>query len=340
MKSEKKIILISNEKISFNNENYYCDNIDMKSIPEGLSNFFKILLIGRETKIKRSHQIKLNNVLIASNLFKYLSIILNTFKEKNVSYLLISITPYTFIGYLFLFFFRKKVFVYLRSNGYEEYKCYSKFFGPLVYHIMFTIVSFKANLISCREHILRKKNGKIVSPSQLNEKWFLPREEPDLSKINLLYVGRIKIEKGIFSLFEILKNTKIKFLMSFVISGKFENANIKNENIKVISFENKDDSIIKFYDSHNIFILPSFTEGHPQVLDESLSRLRPVIIFKEISHVIGQREGVFIAERNSSSLFKVINYIMNNYKLIQEKMSKNKLPTKESFLKELYLILR
>ena len=148
MKSEKKIILISNEKISFNNENYYCDNIDMKSIPEGLSNFFKILLIGRETKIKRSHQIKLNNVLIASNLFKYLSIILNTFKEKNVSYLLISITPYTFIGYLFLFFFRKKVFVYLRSNGYEEYKCYSKFFGPLIYHIMFTIVSFKANVIS------------------------------------------------------------------------------------------------------------------------------------------------------------------------------------------------
>jgi len=340
MENKKKIILISNEKISLNNENYYCDNLDIKSIPEGLSKFFEILLIGRKKNAARSHQIKLNNVFIGSNLYKYISLILNTFKEKNVTYFLISITPYTFIAYLFLFFFRKKVFVYLRSNGYEEYRCYSKFFGPFLYHIMFTIVTFKANLISCREHILRKKKGKIVSPSQLNEKWFLSRKDPDLSKINLLYTGRIKIEKGIFSLFEILKKTKIKFQMSVVSPQKIKNENIKHENIKVISFDNKDDSIIKFYDSHNILILPSFTEGHPQVLDEALSRLRPVIIFKEISHVIGKREGVFIAERNSSSLFKVIDYIIKNYKLIQEKMSNNKLPTKENFLKELYLILR
>ena len=42
---------------------------------------------------------------------------------------------------------------------------------------------------------------------------------------------------------------------------------------------------MKFYDDHNIFILPSFTEAHPQVLDEALSRFRPVIVFSEISHV-------------------------------------------------------
>ena len=99
------------------------------------------------------------------------------------------------------------------------------------------------------------------------------------------------------------------------------------------------DLLIKLYDSHNIFILPSFTEGHPQVLDESLSRLRPVIIFKEISHVISHREGVFIAERNSSSLFKVINHIMNNYESIQKKMSKNVLPTKDKFIIKISKIL-
>ena len=37
------------------------------------------------------------------------------------------------------------------------------------------------------------------------------------------------------------------------------------------------------YDAHNIFILPSFTEAHPKVVDESLARMRPVIIFEDVN---------------------------------------------------------
>ena len=40
-------------------------------------------------------------------------------------------------------------------------------------------------------------------------------------------------------------------------------------------------------------ILPSFTEGHPQVVLESLARKRPVIIFRDIDHIIGDKEGIF-----------------------------------------------
>ena len=90
-------------------------------------------------------------------------------------------------------------------------------------------------------------------------------------------------------------------------------------------------SLWNIYDQHNIFILPSYTEGHPQVLDESLSRLRPVIIFPEISHVKRNKEGVLIAERNSESLSNKIKFIMNNYKNIQEKIINNKFPTKFFF---------
>ena len=38
--------------------------------------------------------------------------------------------------------------------------------------------------------------------------------------------------------------------------------------------------IIKLYDQHDIFILPSFTEGYPKVILESLIRGKPVIIFE------------------------------------------------------------
>jgi len=335
------LILINNEKIFKEDNNFYCDNIDIKSIPEGLSKHFKISMIGRNSKIKRSHKINQVETKLGSNIIAFLFFIFKTFKHKDNKYLLVSITPYTFFAYLLLLLFRKKIFVYLRSNGYEEYKHIVGSWGIFLYHVMFTVVSWKAELISCRSHILKGKAGKVVSPSQLGSNWFKLHKKPNLESVKLLYVGRIKVEKGIFSLLKIFKNLKIKATLSLVGSGKSNNfEKIKQENVNLIEFENKNDSIIEIYDNHNIFILPSFTEGHPQVLDESLARLRPVIVFKEISHVIGNREGVFVCERDLTSLTNTINHIMSNYQAIEEKIIQNKLPTKELFLNQLVSIIK
>ena len=78
--------------------------------------------------------------------------------------------------------------------------------------------------------------------------------------------------------------------------------------------------------------MPSFTEAHPKVLDESLSRLRPIIIFEDIRHVIENRNGIFVSKRNLNSLMETINLIMGNYKKIQEKIKDNKLPNKDDFI--------
>ena len=222
------------------------------------------------------------------------------------------------------FFLRKKVFVYLRSDGYEEYKCYSKYFGPIIYHIMFKMASWVSTLIACRSRILRGKKGELVSPSQLNNKWFTNRKSPELKIAKLLYVGRIRIEKGIFSLIDILKEIELNFNFTIFNPEKKYNDILKIKNTKIIHFNKQHESMIENYDEYNIFILPSFTESHPQVLDESLSRLRPVIVFPEISHVTRNREGVFIAERNSFSLSKKIKFILENYESIQKKMINNK----------------
>ena len=115
---------------------------------------------------------------------------------------------------------------------------------------------------------------------------------------------------------------------------------IDQKNVNVIEYQNKNDSIISVYDKHNIFILPSFTEAHPQVVDESLARLRPVIVFDEISNIIRDRKGIFISKRDPLSLSKTITYIMDNYDLIEKKIMENNLPTKENFLKELYSIVK
>jgi len=117
MNQDKKLVIINKEKIFEKDNSFYCDNVDLKSIAEGLSKNFKTSVIAKKSNIKRFHKINLENIEIASNIFTFLFSIFKTFKDKEINYLLISITPHTFFAYLLLFIFKKKIFVYLRSNG-------------------------------------------------------------------------------------------------------------------------------------------------------------------------------------------------------------------------------
>ena len=121
--------------------------------------------------------------------------------------------------------------------------------------------------------------------------------------------------------------------------GKPTNTIIKDKKINYLGYEDNSDLLKKIYDEHNIFILPSYTEAHPQALDESLARKRPVIIFDEINHVIQNRKGVFISQRNAKSLSLTIKYIMKNYFEIQKSMLENSLPTRKKFVSDLNNIL-
>ena len=223
---------------------------------------------------------------------------------------------------------------YLRSDGYEEYKNILGFVGPIIYHLMFSVVSKTSHLIGCNKKVLRGKVGKIIYPSQLTDKWFSNTSTAELNKIKLLYIGRIRVEKGIYSLLKIIQDFKKDISLTIVGMEKEVNKTIKQENVNILEIETSEEKLIELYDTHNIFILPSFTEGHPMALLESLARSRPVIIFEEISHVVGSKKGIFIAKRNSESLLEKIEYIWSNYSKIQEDMKNNNLPLKKDFLKE------
>ena len=337
MKKIKKLFIISNEKVHIEKNFFYCNNIDIKSISEGFSRNLKVSVIAVRSNIIRFHKFNLEQIEIASNIFTFLFNIFKTFKNKEVNYLLISITPYTFFAYLLLFIFRKKIFVYLRSNGYEEYKTILGPIGPLIYHIMYISVTFKSKIITCQKKLVKKENYDLVFPSELDTNWLKNITKPLLDKPRLLYVGRIKVEKGVFSLFKIFDKMSIDAELSIV--GNTKNLELKNKKINFFGFKNTVSALIKTYDNHNITILPSFTEAHPKVVDESLARARPVIIFEEITHVIQNRYGLFVSKRNAKSLSDTIDFIMRNYSNIQENMKKNKLPTKQEFISQISQLL-
>ena len=152
---KNKLFIFTNERISFNEGKFYCDNIDIKNTPEGLNKKFEINLFGRKSKKNRFHEIRLKKIKLFSNIFSYIFNILNSFNEKNSKFLIISITPYTFIISIILRLYGKKPIVYLRSDGYKEYKVILGKTGQLIYHLMFNLICSFSNLISFVDHILR-----------------------------------------------------------------------------------------------------------------------------------------------------------------------------------------
>ena len=328
---KKKLFIFTNESIFFQDKKFFCDNIDLKSSPEGLNKKFEVNLFGRKSSKKRVHEIKLKKIKIFSNIFSYLSEVIKSTKVENTKFLIISISPYTFFICLFLRFYGKTPIVYLRSDGYGEYKAILGNIGKLFYHLMFTLTSLISNFISCRNYILRGKKGKVIYPSQLDSVWLRKPKNQEVKNFKLLYVGRIRVEKGIFSLASLIKN-KRDISLTIVGAEKNTSYRINQSNINIQLTQSNKVRLIKYYDDHDIFVLPSFTEGHPMVLLEALSRRRPVIVFEEIEHVIGDKKGIFVAKRNFLNFFGTLNHIKKNYKKIQKDMMKNKLPTNKEFI--------
>ncbi len=332
------LYLISNEKIFQNNEIFFCDNLDMKSTPEGLSKYFDLNIIARKSKVNRAQKIHLKTIKTFSNIFYYIFEVFKSSKKNNSKFLIVSLTPFTFLAGVTLILSGKKPYLYLRSNGYDEYKIILGTLGKFIYHLMFILITRFSILVSCRDYILMGKKGYIISPSQLDPSWHQNYVKANINEIKLLYVGRIKKEKGIFSLLNLIKDQS-KISLTVVGASTEDTKKINQPNVNIFEIINNKSELINFYDKNNITILPSYTEGYPMVVLESLARLRPIIVFKEIEHVIEKKRGIFVSNRDYASLLKTIDHIIKNYNSIQESMKSNKLPDNDSFIDQLKEIL-
>ena len=331
----KKIFFITNDKIWFS-KNYYTSNNDLLSIIKCFKAKYEINLIARKAKKKLDFILKekLNFLEIKD---------IKDIKDNPLNIFMISITPYNFFCLIYLFLFKRKKlkgFVYLRSDGFLEYKIRYGILGYYIYKIMFNFVTKNLKIISCCKNFTNIKVKKIIHPSDIDQKWLLKKSFNKSYLFDFIYVGRFKKEKGSFYLINIFKNILTKYNLLFVgvkkksLSKKFYNKNIKFRN----PISNVDE-LINVYDSSKIFILPSFTEGFPKVVSESLARLKPVIIFEEINYIIEKRYGIFVCKRNSKNIIDTVNFIITNYKSIQSKIAKNFHYTHNNFKQELMKVV-
>ena len=331
--NKNPIVIINNEKIFSKDKDFYCDNLVMKELPEELHNYHQVEFIARKSKKGSNHKIEFKNIKAASNLFQFLYFVFKSFKIRNNKYLLVDISPYTFFSFLVLFFFRKKIFVYLRSKGHEEWRYILGRWSVWIYHLMYKIVTSSSSVIVNNKRLFNKKKCYLINSSRLDDLWFKDYKEAPLDKIKLLYVGRINPEKGIYDFVKMFDHIKLD--INFTLVGEPKNLKVENKNIKLLGYISNPKSLIDIYDEHNIIVLPSFTEGQPYVIDECLSRKRPIVIFDNISYVVNNRKGIFISKRDVDSFEKTIKYIINNYKEIQKNIEQNKFLTKKNMIKQI-----
>ena len=342
-----EIFIISNDRFHVQRKEFFNSNKNTFTIINCFKKFKKIYLIARTSKKKEKFKEKIYNTKLISvyKIFKFKNEI------KKGKTLIISLTPYNFLVGCILILMRikkKNLFLFLRSDGYEEYSIKFGKLGGFLYYAMLNFIKIRFNIITCSTSIKGIVNSRLVYPSEITKKWLINRKRKIKKiyfkdKIKLLYLGRVRKEKGFPGLIEIFENLKINCNLTIVGNDfKFlkKKDYPKNPKIKIFGQVSSEKSLIKFYDNSDIFILPSYTEAFPQVILESFSRLKPVIIFKEIGFLKSMfKHGLFCCYRNQISLEKTIKKIIHNYEKTQISIYENKLYSFKDFQIQMNSIL-
>ena len=114
---KKKLFIFSNESISIEDNKYFCDNLDLKSTPEGLNKKFEVNLFGRKSNKKRSHEIKIKKIKVFNNIFSYLSEVKKASKIEDSKFLLkVVYKPANLFHFLDLIKFSNKTAVYIEHT--------------------------------------------------------------------------------------------------------------------------------------------------------------------------------------------------------------------------------
>ena len=334
-----EVFIVSNDRFYKEKNNFYNSNKNTFTIINCFRKFKKVNLIGRNSKEKLRFKEKFYNTKITniSNLFEKKKEI----KSKRI--LIISLSPYNFFISCLLLILganKKNMYLFLRSDGYEEYKIKLGIVGYFFYGLMLGILKKRLNILSCSKSLTGIYNSKLVFPSEITNKWLSNRKKQikksiKNKKVKLLYLGRFRKEKGYESLINLFNELKIKADLTMVGNDfKYlkKNQYPKNRNIKIYGQVSSTQELIKFYNDADIFILPSYVEAYPQVILESLSRLKPIIVFNEIEYLKKTFSfGLVNCERNINDFEKTLKRIMRNYNKIQKDIFKREIYSLKNF---------
>lgn len=163
----------------------------------------------------------------------------------------------------------------------------------------------------------------------------LAEEKPDIifpeDRINLLYVGRLAQEKGLFNALdavEILIKKKHNVHWYLIGSGdqetELQRRAVEKGILENVHFLGTKANPYPYLKASDIFILTSFIEGKSISLEEAKLLHKPIVVtnFSSAKDQIDDRHTGLIAEMNGAAVAEKIELLINN-DLLMKKLSKN-----------------
>ncbi len=175
-------------------------------------------------------------------------------------------------------------------------------------------ISFIVRIFKLKKKYKQKKIRQFYN--YINTDLFRPIDCPKKDK-HILFIGRLELEKNLFMLLDAIKNLN-GFTLDIIGSGNYlEKLRKRVSNLKIrVNFlgripNNKLPDVINQY---QIFIIPSFYEGNPKALLESMSCGLSCIgsNIQGINNIIKHRENGFLCELTPKSIQNAIKYIYEN----------------------------
>lgn len=326
------------------------------------SNF---VLIHLDTSDKRD----LNNigkfdfVNVILGLIHFLNLIFSLILYKpNILYLTVAQNSLAFIrDGLFIIagklFSNAKIVIHFRGQNYYRFYLESNFFLKNYINKVFRYcdagIVLGANLREMvskwftADQIFVIPNGTNFNPN-LNNKKFIG------DKICLGYMGYLAEEKGVDDLIQAVHEvTKIKNNVKLLLAGEFAFNNLEFQK-RIYSFIEKNglqssvefrgritgDEKEKFFLETDIFVFPSWTEGHPNVILEAMSSACPVIatdVGAISESVINGTNGYLVTPRAPKELADKIVLLINDKKLISEMSHNSRKLFEEKFTTDIYI---
>lgn len=137
---------------------------------------------------------------------------------------------------------------------------------------------------------------------------YLYNKKHEKSKIQILFVGRIGLRKGVHYINMAAKNLmeEAEFTLVGPIDIPFEVLNEFSPNVNVVGAVDRE-KVAEYYKNADVFLMPSLCEGSATVIYEALAYSLPVITTKNSgSLIINNEDGFIIPIRNSKAIENAI----------------------------------
>lgn len=233
----------------------------------------------------------------------------------------------------------RKPFIFTYGYNYSEFsKLEGYLIRPLLYKILELLAfNFTSGVIVTTKSMEDKLKNKyprtniIYIPNGVDINQFIPRNKlPAVSSqqsVNkILFVGRLEWQKNLVNLIKAISLFPAKFNIKLLFIGQGSMKKVLEnlaKKLKVnLTIINKipHNQIVKYYQRADIFVLPSYIEGHPKVLLEAMACSLPCLV----SQFIGAREYINEKEIMITDFSSIA--ISNNLKrLIEDNRLKERL---------------